>query len=110
MKGALVFLAVFAIVLIVTLGNTSIPPGRAIYEAVLPGTEVAAGYMVGGAVNAVTLIISVFNGVIYGFIAWLIFTLVMMMRKKDKPQNVTQTVNVNLGDKDKKEGTATSQS
>ena len=110
MKGALVFLAVFAIVLIVTLGNTSIPPGRAIYEAVLPGTEVAAGYMVGGAVDAVTLIISVFNGVIYGFIAWLIFTLVMMMRKKDKPQNVTQTVNVNLGDKDKKEGTATSQS
>jgi len=110
MKGALVFLAVFAIVLIVTLGNTSIPPGRAIYEAVLPGTEVAAGYMVGGAVNAVTLIISVFNGVIYGFIAWLIFTLVMMMRKKDKPQNITQTVNVNLGDKDKKEGTATSQS
>jgi len=110
MKGALVFLAVFAIVLIVTLGNTSIPPGRAIYEAVLPGTEVAAGYMVGGAVDAVTLIISVFNGVIYGFIAWLIFTLVMMMRKKDKAQNVTQTVNVNLGDKDKKEGTATSQS
>jgi len=110
MKGALVFLAVFAIVLIVTLGNTSIPPGRAIYEAVLPGTEVAAGYMVGGAVDAVTLIISVLNGVIYGFIAWLIFTLVMMMRKKDKPQNITQTVNVNLSDKDKKEGTPTSQS
>jgi len=110
MKGALIFLVVFAIVLVVTMGNTSIPPGRAIYEAVLPGTEVAAGYMVGGAVDAVTLIIAVFNGVIYGFIAWLIFTLVMMMRKKDKPQNITQTVNVNLGDKDKKEGPATSQS
>ena len=110
MKGALIFLVVFAIVLVVTMGNTSIPPGRAIYEAVLPGTEVAAGYMVGGAVDAVTFIISVFNGVIYGFIAWLIFTLVMMMRKKDKPQNITQTVNVNLGDKDKKEGPATSQS
>jgi hypothetical protein len=109
MKGALVFLAVFAIVLIVTMGNTSIPPGRAIYEAVLPGTEVAAGYMVGGAVDAVTLIIAVFNGVIYGFIAWLIFTLVMMMRKKEKPQNITQTVNVNLGEKDKKEDTTTSQ-
>jgi hypothetical protein len=109
MKGALVFLAVFAIVLIVTMGNTSIPPGRAIYEAVLPGTEVAAGYMVGGAVDAVTLIIAVFNGVIYGFIAWLIFTLVMMMQKKEKPQNITQTVNVNLGEKDKKEDTTTSQ-
>lgn len=110
MKGALVFLAVFAIVLVVTMGNTSIPPGRAIYEAVLPGTEVAAGYMVGGAVDAITLIIAVFNGVIYGFIAWLVFTLATMGRKKDKqPQNITQTVNVNLGEKDKKEGTATTQ-
>ena len=110
MKGALVFLAVFAILLIVTIGNTSIPPGKAIYEAVLPGTEVAAGYLVGGAVDAITLIIAVFNGVIYGFIAWLIFTLATMGRKKEKqPQNVTQTVNVNIGDKEKKEGTTTSQ-
>ena len=110
MKGALVFLAVFAIVLVVTMGNTSIPPGRAIYEAVLPGTEVAGGYMVGGAVDAITLIISVFNGVIYGFIAWLVFTLVTMGRKKDKqPQNITQTVNVNVGEKDKKEEPSTTQ-
>jgi hypothetical protein len=112
MKGALVFLAVFAIVLFVTIANTDIPPGKAIYQAVLPGTEVAGGYMVGGAVDAITLIISVFNGVIYGFIAWLIFTLINSMfgKKKDKqPQNITQTVNVNLGDKDKKEGTTTSQ-
>jgi hypothetical protein len=108
MKGAIVFLAVFAIVLVITMGNTAIPPGKAIYEAVLPGTEVAAGYMVGGAVDAVTLIISVFNGVIYGFIAWLVFTVInAMVGKKDKQQqqNITQTVNVNLGDKDKKEET-----
>lgn len=108
MKGAIVFLAVFAIVLVITLGNTAIPPGRAIYEAVLPGTEVAAGYMVGGAVDAVTLIISVFNGVIYGFIAWLVFTVInAMFGKKDKQQhqNITQNVNVNLGDKGQKEGT-----
>lgn len=105
MKGAIVFLAVFAIVLVITLGNTAIPPGRAIYEAVLPGTEVAAGYMVGGAVDAVTLIISVFNGVIYGFIAWLVFTVInAMFGKKDKQQKITQTVNVNLGDKGQKEG------
>ena len=107
MKGAIVFLAVFAIVLVITLGNTAIPPGRAIYEAVLPGTEVAAGYMVGGAVDAVTLIISVFNGVIYGFIAWLVFTVInAMFGKKDKQQhqNITQNVNVNLGDKGQKEG------
>jgi hypothetical protein len=110
MKGAIVFLAVFAILLVLTLGNTAIPPGQAIYNAILPGTEAASGYLVGGAVDAVTLIIAVFNGVIYGFIAWLIFTLATMGRKKDKqPQNITQTVNVNLGDKDKKDGTVASQ-
>jgi hypothetical protein len=44
--------------------------------------------------------------VIYGFIAWLVFTLVMMGRKKENKQNITQTVNVNVG-KDKEGSTAT---
>jgi hypothetical protein len=101
MKGAIVFLVVFAIVVVATLGNTSIPPGQAIYNAVLPGTDAASGYLVGGVVDAVTAIIAVFNGVIYGFIAWLIFTIIMAVTKKDKKQqqNISQTVNVNLGDK-----------
>jgi len=99
MKGAIVFLVVFAIVVVITLGNTAIPPGKSIYDAVLPNTEAASGYLIGGTVNAVTAIIAVFNGVIYGFIAWLIFTLLTMGKKKDKPQNVTQVVNVNVGDK-----------
>ncbi len=98
MKGALIFLAIFALLVVLTLGNTEIPPGKAIYSAVLPGTEVAAGYMVGGAVDAVTLIISVFNGVVYGFIAWLVCTL-LFGRKKDRQQNINQTVNVNVTDK-----------
>jgi hypothetical protein len=98
MKGALVFLAVFAIVLVITLGNTDIPPGGAIYDAFLPGTRgPASGYLVGESVDAVTLIIGVFNGVIFGFIAWLVFTLITMGRKKN--QNVQQTVNVNVGEK-----------
>ncbi len=100
MKGAIVFLVVFALVVVITLGNTSIPPGQAIYNAVLPGTEAASGYLVGGTVDAVTAIIAVFNGVVYGFIAWLVFTVLMMFTKKDKKdQHVTQTVNVNLGDR-----------
>jgi hypothetical protein len=99
MKGAIVFLVVFAIVVVLTLGNTSIPPGKAIYDTVLPNTEAASGYLVGGTVDAVTAIISVFNGVIYGFIAWLIFTMLNMGRKKDKHQNIQQVVNVNVGDK-----------
>jgi len=102
LKGAIVFLVVFAIVVVITLGNTSIPPGQAIYNAVLPGTEAASGYLVGGTVDAVTAIISVFNGVIYGFIAWLVFTILMMFTKKDKKeQHISQTVNVNLGDRDR---------
>jgi hypothetical protein len=96
-----VFLVVFAIALAVTLGNTAIPPGKAIYDAFLPGTEAASGYLVGGGVDAITAIIGVFNGVIYGFIAWLAFTLLMMVFKKDKKQNVTQVVNVNISEKDK---------
>ena len=108
MKGALVFLAVFAIVLVITLGNTDIPPGKAIYNAFLPNTEAASGYLVGGTVDAVTLIIGVFNGVIYGFIAWLVFTLATMGRKKkETPQNIQQTVNVNVGEKGEKRETET---
>lgn len=94
MKGAIVFLVVFAIVVVITLGDTNIPPGKLIYDAVLPNTEAASGYLIGGTVNAVTAIIAVFNGVIYAFIAWLIFSLVMMGRKKDKNQQ-NLTVNVN---------------
>ena len=93
MKGALVFLAVFAIVVVITLGNTNIPPGKLIYDAVLPNTEAASGYLTGGSIDAVTAIISVFNGVIYGFIAWLIFTLATMGNKKDKNQNVIVNIN-----------------
>jgi hypothetical protein len=95
-KGAIVFLVVFAIVVVVTLGNTAIPPGQAIYNAVLPGTEAASGYLVGGTVDAVTAIIAVFNGVIYAFIAWLVFTIIMMLfaKKDKKEQHVTVNVNV----------------
>jgi hypothetical protein len=95
MKGAIVFLIVFAILVVATLGNTSIPPGQAIYNAVLPGTEAASGYLVGGQVDAITAIIAVFNGVIYGFIAWLIFTVLMMFTKKEKKDNVNVNVTVN---------------
>lgn len=71
-------------------------PGKAIYQAVLPGTEAAAGYLVGGQVDAITAIIAVFNGVIYGFIAWLIFTILMMLfGKKEKKNNVNVNVTVN---------------
>jgi hypothetical protein len=95
MKGAIVFLVVFAIVVVITLGNTAIPPGIYLYNMFLPNTEAASGYFIAGSsINAVTAIIAVINGVIYAFIAWLIFTLVTMGRKKDK-NNQNVVVNIN---------------
>jgi hypothetical protein len=94
MKGALVFLAVFAVVVIITLAYTSLPPGNAIYQAVLPNTEqYTSTYAIAGT-NAFALIIAVFNGVIYAFIAWLIFTLATWGHRKEKnQQNVVVNVN-----------------
>ena len=96
MKGAIIFLVVFAIVLLATLVYTSIPPGKIIYNAALPNTEqYTSTYIIAGT-NAFALIIAVFNGVIYGFIAWLIFTLVTMGKRKNKnQQNVTVNVDNN---------------
>jgi hypothetical protein len=97
MKGAIVFLVVFAIVLLATLAYTSIPPGKEIYNAALPNTEqYTSTYAIVGT-NAYALIIAVFNGVIYAFIAWLIFTLIMMVTKKKdkKQQNIIVNVNNN---------------
>jgi hypothetical protein len=94
MKGALIFLAVFATVVIITLAYTSLPPGNALYQAVLPNTEqYTSTYAIAGT-NAFALIIAVFNGVIYAFIAWLIFTLATWGHRKDKNQQQV-IVNVN---------------
>ena len=95
MKGAIIFLIVFALVVVVTFAYVSLPPGETLYNAVLPNTkEFTSQYALAGS-NAFVVIVAVFNGVIYAFIAWLIFTLVTMgSRKKDK-QNVNVNVTVN---------------
>lgn len=78
MRGALVFLAVFFILLIVSLGGSSIPPGHALYGMLgVPETR----YPVLG-IPVTTLVIAVFNGVVYGFVAWLIYSLTLGRRKK----------------------------
>jgi hypothetical protein len=72
MKGALVFLAVFIILFAATLVYSDLPPGKQIYDALnVPTTD----YPVLG-IQATTLIEAVFNGVVYGIIAWLIYTIV----------------------------------
>jgi hypothetical protein len=83
LRGAIVFLAAFFLVLLATLGYPDLPPGRQIYDALnVPSTE----YLVLG-IQATTLIKAVFNGVIYGIIAWLLYTVAERATKpkKQKP-------------------------
>jgi hypothetical protein len=85
--GALVFLAVFFVLLLATLAVPDIPPGKQIYG----GLGIAeTDYPVLG-VPATLLIEALFNGVVYGVIAWLVFTFgSKAMRKKPQQQQPTQ--------------------
>jgi hypothetical protein len=88
LRGAIVFVVAFVAVLLITLGYSSLPPGQMIYDAVV-GTEV--DYEVLG-IAATLLIIAVFNGVVYGVIIWLIYTLaerVGLIPKRRKPTSAT---------------------
>jgi hypothetical protein len=73
--------------LVITLGAPTIPPGKAIYDAIAPTTEEE---VVG--VNATTLSIAVFNGVIYGVIVWLIYSLYVWQKKKTPTVAKTEEV------------------
>jgi uncharacterized membrane protein len=88
MKGAIVFLAVFAVVFIISLVITSIPPGQAFYNLLKLPIETTT-YKVGGAIYGDVLIKAVFNAVIYGFIVWLIFTIVTHRSRKKTPNMQT---------------------
>lgn len=83
MKGALVFLAVFIILLAATLVYNDLPPGKQIYGALnVPIID----YPILG-IQATTLIEAVFNGVVYGIIAWLIYTIIeRAMKSKTQTQ------------------------
>ncbi len=74
------FLIVFIVFLLATLVYAYLPPGIQLY-GLLGVSE--TGYLVLG-VPATTLVFAVFNGVIYGVIAWLIFTFVEKARKTKK--------------------------
>ena len=71
MRGAIVFLAAFLLFLVITLGYQDLPPGKAIYDAIV-GAE--SDYEVAG-IRATTLATAVFNGVVYGIIVFLIYWL-----------------------------------
>ena len=78
MRGAIVFLAVFVIFLVATLGYPAIPPGKALYQLLgAPETE----YPVLG-IPATLFVQTIINGIIYAAIAWLIFSLTMKYKRK----------------------------
>jgi heme/copper-type cytochrome/quinol oxidase subunit 2 len=80
--GAIVFLVVFALFLAISLGYTSLPPGRQLYSMLgVPETD----YPTLG-IPTTTLVISVFNGIVYGVIAWLIYTVADRSRKPKKQE------------------------
>ena len=85
MKGAIVFLVFSVIFGAATLQYyTDLPPGRQLYGLLnVPETS----YPVLG-IPASILIFAVFNGIIYGVIAWLIFTIIVRARHKKIVQKV----------------------
>ena len=80
MKGALVFLIVFVVFVVITLFVPSIPPGGLIYTAV-GGVDV--NYAIVG-ITVPRLVPAVFNGVIYGVIAYLIYEVYCWVTEKNK--------------------------
>ena len=100
MKGALVFLAVFAVFVAITLGYPSLPFGSQIYYAI---GGVNINYPILG-IPITTLVPAVFNGVIYGFIVWLIYSIAsgaIGRGKKTQAQTIQQNVTVKVEDKAK---------
>ncbi len=76
MKGAIVFLIAFVIFLAATLAYAELPPGNMISDAMgIDSTIEWSGFIVR------TLVSAILNGVIYGAIIWLIFTLVKRARE-----------------------------
>jgi ABC-type Fe3+ transport system permease subunit len=86
MKGAIVFVVVFVIFLLATIEYPTLSPGKQVYDALkFPTTN----YKVLG-LAATTLIIAIFNAVIYGIIAWLIYTIADKATKRRSPAKKSQ--------------------
>jgi hypothetical protein len=86
MRGALVFLGVFIVVTLISIALPTIPPGPQIYDALgVPSID----YTLGG-VQIRTLVGAVFNGVIYGIIVWIIYSIAERAMKKEKKPEVTE--------------------
>jgi hypothetical protein len=80
MRGAVIFVVVFLIFVFVTINYKELPPGRVLYGML--GVEDVQEEVQG--VPATLLVVAVFNGVVYGFIVWLIFDILGKLAKSNK--------------------------
>jgi predicted flap endonuclease-1-like 5' DNA nuclease len=98
MIGAVIFVIFFVVFLAVSLGMPTLPPGSLIHEFLgIPET----GYLVLG-IEASLLINAIVNGVFYGFIVWLVYSLIALATgrgKKKEEQSIQQTVSVQVQEK-----------
>ena len=83
MRGAVIFVIAFLIFTFVTIGYKELPPGRALYGML--GVEDVDEEVQG--VPATLLVVAIFNGVVYGFIIWLIFDILGKLTKSSKRSN-----------------------
>jgi len=98
MVGAVIFVIFFIVFLAITLGMPTLPPGSMIHELLgIPET----GYLVLG-IPAWLLINAIVNGVVFGFIIWLVYSLVSksMSRSKKPTPTIQQTVSVQVQEKE----------
>ena len=95
MKGAIIFIISFLAFFGISIGMPTLPPGHMIFGILnIPMID----YPVLG-IPADRFIIGIVNGVVYGFIIWLVFTVINAATGKNKNQTISQTVNVQVGDR-----------
>lgn len=80
MRGAVIFVIASLIFLFVTLNYRELPPGRYLYG--LLGVEEVDEEVQG--IPATLLVVAVFNGVVYGFVIWLIQDILFKVLKLDR--------------------------
>ena len=96
MIGAVIFVIGFLAFLAVTLGMPTLPPGNMIHELLnIPVTD----YPVLG-IPAWLLIAAIVNGVVYGFIIWLAFSLVNMATRGKQKVYTCAVCNMTFGTKE----------
>lgn len=96
MIGAVIFVIGFLAFLAVTLGMPTLPPGNMIHELLnIPVTD----YPVLG-IPAWLLIAAIVNGVVYGFIIWLVFSLISMATGRRRKVFTCAVCNLTFGTKE----------